>query len=276
MAARARFLESIRTQSAYTHEFRMRRYDGEYRWVVSRAVPRFSSQGIFLGFAGAVLDITPSRLAEQKLHEANSSLATQLAESTIKEQELRELSARLIDAQEEERKRLARELHDDLSQQIAALSISTGNPKRQIPEDRVEARALSDRLHGKLVQLAGAVRRMSHELHPAILEYSGLAAALRSYCEEFGTLTGIQVSLDIQGSFHDCWPSVKASWYRTPAPSGIRSSRESACQDVTAGPQRFIVCRPGVRTAWAAFFEDCTIFVLHGIRGKKCDHPDFG
>jgi signal transduction histidine kinase len=141
-------------------------------------------------------------------------LAAQLGESTIKEQEIRELSARLIDAHEEERKRLARELHDDLSQQIAALSISTGNLKRQIPEDRAEAHGLIDRLHGKLVQLAGAVRRMSHDLHPAILEYSGLAAALRSYCEEFGALTGIQVSLDIQGSFEGVAPAAALCLFR--------------------------------------------------------------
>jgi two-component system, NarL family, sensor histidine kinase UhpB len=213
-AARARFLESIRTQSEYTHEFRMRRHDGEYRWVVSKAVPRFSPGGVFLGFAGALLDVTGRRLAERKLREANDSLATQLAESTAKELEIRGLSARLIDAQEEERKRLARELHDDLSQQIAALSIATGSLKRQLPEEGDEARKLSDRLHGKIVQLASAVRRMSHELHPAILEYSGLAAAVRSYSEEFSALSGIQVSLDIRGSFEGVAPDAALCLFR--------------------------------------------------------------
>ena len=178
----------------------MRRYDGEYRWMVSKAVPRFSAQGVFLGFAGSMLDVTGRRLAERQLREANESLHV--------------LSSRLIDAQEDERKRLARELHDDLSQQIAALSIATGNLKRQIPEERVEARAQSDRIHGKLVQLADAVRRMSHELHPAILQYSGLAAALRSYCEEFGALTGIHVSLQIQGSFEGVGAEVALCLFR--------------------------------------------------------------
>ena len=212
--ARAEFLKSLRAHSEYMHEFRIRRYDGEYRWVVSKAVPRFSAKGTFLGFAGSLLDITGRRLAEQKLREANASLAAELAESTRKEQEIQELSARLIDAQEEERKRLARELHDDLSQQIAALSIATGSLKLQIPEDRLEAREKSDRIHDKLVQLAAAVRRISHELHPAILEYSGLAVAVRAYCEEFGALTGIHVSLDIQGSFEGVSPAATLCLFR--------------------------------------------------------------
>jgi PAS domain S-box-containing protein len=212
--AHAKLIENLRAQTGFTDEYRLRRHDGQYRWMVSQAVPRFSPKGAFLGFAGSLLDVTGRRLAEQKLREANATLASQLAESTAKEQEIRNLSARLIDAQEEERKRVARELHDDLSQQIAALSIATGALKRQLPEDAPEARALSDRLHGRIVGLAGAVRRLSHELHPAILEYSGLAAALQSYCEEFATLTGVHVSLDIHGSFEDLAPPAALCLFR--------------------------------------------------------------
>jgi PAS domain S-box-containing protein len=212
--ARETFLESLRKQCGYTHEYRVRRFDGEYRWAVSTAVPRFSPEGTFLGFAGSLIDITERRLAEQKLLEANACLAADLAESTRKERQIHELGARLINAYEDERRRLARELHDDLSQQIAALSLATGNLKRQIPEGRAEARAQSDQIHEKLVRLAGDVRRISHELHPAILQYSGIAAALRSYCEEFGTLAGIQVSLETQGSFEGIAPDAALCLFR--------------------------------------------------------------
>jgi PAS domain S-box-containing protein len=177
--AKARFLECLAARRPYVDEFRVRRFDGQYRWIANEASARFSPAGEFLGYAGALIDITDRKR---------------------KEQEVQALTARLIGAQEEERKRLARELHDDLNQQIAALSIATGNLKRQIPKDQAELRAQSDRLHQKLVQIAETVRRMSHELHPAILEYSGLAPALRTYCEEFGAMAGIQVSLDIRGS----------------------------------------------------------------------------
>jgi two-component system sensor histidine kinase UhpB len=185
--ARTTFRAHMKAQAGYTHEYRIRRFDGEYRLVVSKAVPRFSPEGVFLGFAGSILDVTGRRMAERKLREANESL--------------QKLSSKLIGAQEEERKRLARELHDDLSQQIAALSLATGRLKRQIPEDCGEARAQADAIHTELVQLAEGVRRISHELHPAVLQYSGLAAALRSYCEEFGALNGLQIALEIDGSF---------------------------------------------------------------------------
>jgi PAS domain S-box-containing protein len=212
--ARNNLQEHLKTRTEYTYDLRMRRHDGEYRWMVSRAVPRFSAEGEFLGFAGSVMDVTGRRLAEQKLREANASIATELAESTRKEQEIADLSARLIDAQEEERKRLARELHDDLSQRIAAVSIATGNLKRQIPAEFAGPRGDSDRIHQKLVEMAESVRRMSHELHPAILEYSGLAAALAAYCEEFGELSGIQIAVQIEGSFENVAPAPALSLFR--------------------------------------------------------------
>ena len=198
--ARSTFREHMKNHTGYTHEYRIQRFDGEYRWVVSQGVPRFSADGDFLGFAGSLLDVTGRRLAEGRLREANKRL--------------QELSSRLIGAQEEERKRLARELHDDLSQQIAAVSLATGNLKRHIPGERPEARAQADAIHAKLVGLAEAVRRMSHELHPAVLQYSGLEPAMRSYCEEFGALTGLDIALNIEGSFEGVAPDAALCLFR--------------------------------------------------------------
>jgi two-component system sensor histidine kinase UhpB len=129
------------------------------------------------------------------------NLKRSVHQSREAERRIKALSGRLMNAQEEERARIARELHDDLSQQIAALSIAMGNLKRHIPEEQADARAQGDRMHQKLIQAAETVRRISHELHPAILQYSGLAAALQSYCQELGALTGMQVSFTIDGEF---------------------------------------------------------------------------
>ncbi|HUB77339.1 MAG TPA: PAS domain-containing protein [Bryobacteraceae bacterium] len=201
-AARSRttFRAHMKAQEGYTHEYRIKRFDGEYRTVVSKAVPRHSPEGAFLGFAGSILDVTGRRMAERKLREANESL--------------QKLSSRLIGAQEEERKRLARELHDDLSQQIAALSLATGRLKREIPEHCGEARMQADAIHAELVKLAEDVRRISHELHPAVLQYSGLAAALRSYCEEFGASNSLEIALEIDGAFEDLTPDVALCFFR--------------------------------------------------------------
>lgn len=205
------FLECLGARREYSAEFRIRRFDGEYRQVITQGVPRFSPKGEFLGYAGSLIDVTGRRQAEEHLRTANATLASELAERTRKEQEIQALSARLIGAQEEERKRLARELHDDLNQQIAALSIGMGNLKKHIPEAQAEARGQSDRIHQKLVQLAETVRSLSHDLHPAVLQYSGLAAALRAYCDE---LTDVRVSLHIHGSFDGVPSSAALCIYR--------------------------------------------------------------
>ena len=215
-AARAKD-EAGRTFAArerFSYEMRFRRADGEYRWMLSEGMPRMAADGEFLGYAGSLLDITERKVAEQKLRDANAVLAGELDEKTQREAEIRALSARLIHAQEEERRRLSRELHDDLSQQIAAMSIGMGNLKRGIPAEQTEPREKSDRIQQKLVELSETVRRMSHELHPAILQHSGLSAALRGYCREFGEVSGIRVTLRTVGEFGDVRPEVALSVFR--------------------------------------------------------------
>jgi signal transduction histidine kinase len=182
--------------------------------VVAQGLPRFSSKGEFLGYAGSLLDVTERKRAEEQLRTTNAALAEELEEHTRAEKEIQGLTARLINAQEEERTRLARELHDDLSQQIAALSIATSNLKADIPEEQAGARAQSDRLQQNLAGLAEGIRRLSHELHPAVLEHAGLAAALRAYCSEFSSLTGVRVALEVEGSFGGVLSAVSLCIYR--------------------------------------------------------------
>jgi signal transduction histidine kinase len=142
------------------------------------------------------------------------NLKRSVFESREAEREIRALSGRLINAQEQERTRVARELHDDISQQIAALSIATGNLKTDIPAAQAGARAQSDRLQQKLAGLAESVRRLSHELHPAVLEHAGLAAALRAYCSEFSSLTGVRVALEAEGSLEGAPITVSLCIFR--------------------------------------------------------------
>jgi PAS domain S-box-containing protein len=203
--------QAMEARRPHLNEFRVRRFDGQYRNVMSEGAPRFSPSGEFLGYAGSLIDITARKRAEEGLRLANVSLARELEERTQKEQEILTLSTRLIGVQEEERKRLARELHDDLNQRIAALSIATGNLKRHIPEQYEEARAQSDRIQRNLVLLAELVRRISHELHTAVLQYSGLGEALRGYCEE---MTNLRISLRIEGALDEVSPSAGLCIYR--------------------------------------------------------------
>jgi signal transduction histidine kinase len=123
------------------------------------------------------VDITERRRAELALQESR--------------QELRALAARLINAEEEERKRISRELHDDLSQRLAMLALDTASlvltPPPSVEEIKEPLRNIKDRV----VQMSESVRQIAHQLHPSILEDLGLNSALSELCDEFSKRTGI-------------------------------------------------------------------------------------
>jgi two-component system sensor histidine kinase UhpB len=114
-------------------------------------------------------------------------------------EEIRALNGRLLSAQEVERRRIAMELHDDLSQQVAALGIRLSIIKRKLAivdsaQDSIAA------VEGGLMRLSSSIHALSHELHPALLERAGLVPALKAHCEECEEVNNIKVHLaaDIQ------------------------------------------------------------------------------
>jgi PAS domain S-box-containing protein len=125
-----------------------------------------------------VRDVTESRRAADALRESEEKLLLSYRES-------RELTARLITAQESERRRIALLLHDDLSQNIAAMGVAISRLKRKPPAtDGLIAEEL-DRLGAQTNELTTQIRKLSHQLHPDILEHIGLVAALESEVTEF-------------------------------------------------------------------------------------------
>ena len=198
----------------FDFEERIVRPDGSIRMLHSQGQWSLDDNQRPVKLIGICQDITERKHVEQQLRAANAALAGELAERTRAEKEIQALTARLITAQEEERTRIARDLHDDLSQQIAALSIAASNLKKDIASENTEARAQSERIGQKLVQLAEGVRRLSHNLHPAVLEYYGLGAALKSYASEFSTLTGMTISFTAEGSFERLPVSAALCLYR--------------------------------------------------------------
>lgn len=153
-------------------EYRLRRYDGEYRWIVDCGVPRFGPNGTFCGYIGSCRDITQLKLSEMSL---------------------RELTGRLIHAEDEERSRIARELHDDISQRMALLQIGLEQFERSIREPRSNDRKELHNLAQVASEVSHDLHSLSHRLHPARLDLQGLVPATEGFCREFSAQHELQI-----------------------------------------------------------------------------------
>lgn len=122
--------------------------------------------------------------SQQKLHQSHN--------------QIRKLLGRLIDVQEAERRRISRELHDDLNQKIATLSMNISQLKRNVPMPDGELIGELDQLRETASGLTNEVRRLSHQLHPAVLEHLGLVKALESYIASFAHEEQIDVRLSAE------------------------------------------------------------------------------
>jgi PAS domain S-box-containing protein len=166
---------SFDLKEPFTMEYRLRRADGEYRWILDSGTPRFSAGGKFLGYVGSCVDITERKTAEQALAD---------------------FSGELIRARENECARIARELHDDLNQRMALISVEL----EQLLQDST---LTGDKLHEHLKEIIRQAReisreihRMSYDLHPSKLVHLGLVAAVESLCEELGQTHGVNIEFN--------------------------------------------------------------------------------
>lgn len=159
----------------YNIEYRITLDDGQIRWIESRGTAELFDGKINM-LRGASVDVTKRKAAEVAVHD---------------------LSRKLINAQERERARLARELHDDLNQSLALLSIRLGE-LRQNSGDPDFVRSEIDHLDSEVHRLSADIHRISHELHPAKLKQLGLEAALRGFCREIESAYPIDLTFDAE------------------------------------------------------------------------------
>lgn len=289
------YTQSFDRRERFRMEYRLRRYDGEYRWLLDVGVPRFQSSS-FAGYIGCALDVTERKLAEDKLREyeravegveemivvvnreyrclmankeflkkrnsaeeqvvghfAHEFVNEQAYEAVVKpkldecfqgkvvrfelrytyphigerdlfvsyypvegsngidravcvlhditdrklaEKALSTVSRRLIQAQEQERTRIARELHDDINQRLAMVQVDLNQLRENPPNSLVDLRERMDGLRKRVSDTSNEVQAISHRLHSSKLEYLGLVAACKSFCTEIAERRKIQIEFN--------------------------------------------------------------------------------
>jgi len=135
---------SFDLRESFKMQYRLRRHDGEYRWVLDIGVPRLSLDGSFAGYIGSCIDITDHKLAEEALAS---------------------VGRRLIEAHEEERTWIARELHDDINQRIALLSVQLEQWAQHPAGSEVEVSNHIRNILQALADLGNDIQALSHRLH---------------------------------------------------------------------------------------------------------------
>jgi PAS domain S-box-containing protein len=281
-------------------EYRLRRYDGEYRWILDIGVPRFEPDGSFVGYMGIAVDVTDRRVVEETLRESEARFlelaeqsrtthwevnpqglfnyvsdvsqatwgyhadeiigrmhfydlhpeegrnafkaanfaimekkqrfhdvvhavkrkdgrvgwgsvngipvlnadgtlrcyqgsCTDITERKLAEEALLGISRKLIEAHEQERSRIGRELHDDIVQRLALLVVQLDRVQQEIPASASEFGSQLVDLRNQASEITNDVQSLSHELHSLKQEYLGIAGATRNFCSEFGERQKVEI-----------------------------------------------------------------------------------
>ncbi len=166
------YTQAFDCRKEFRMEYRLRRHDGEYRWILDIGVPRFDKDRSFVGYIGIGVDVTERKLAEMALTS---------------------MSGKLIEAQEQERTRIARELHDDFSQRLAILNIGLTQLSEAFPQSDAKGRAKVQEMLTGTKELSSDLHALAYQLHSSRLDYVGLASAIAGHCKEISEKYKIEV-----------------------------------------------------------------------------------
>ena len=166
--------EALKTRQRLSMEYRLRRSDGVYRWMLDVAAPRVNGDGSFAGFIGSGTDTTDQKLAQQALEK---------------------VSGQLIEAQENERSRIARDLHDDICQRLALLAMEISQANRSADGSAEMTKQRMQEIQKHCSEIAGDVQSLSHQLHSSKLEFLGVVAAIRGFCQELSRQHEVDIEI---------------------------------------------------------------------------------
>jgi PAS domain S-box-containing protein len=163
----------------YRTSFRVVRNDGMIRWVTARGRFQYAANGAPERVLGIAMDITERHEMEEQLRESQDRLAG--------------FSQRLLEAHETERARIARELHDDISQRMAVMTMDLDGLMHLLPLSTADLRLRIATLSNRAIDLAKDVQAISHRLHSSKLDHLGLALAAAAFCNELCQHHGIDI-----------------------------------------------------------------------------------
>lgn len=164
---------------------------GKERWLSLYGRFFYDETGEPVRCSGVSLDITERKQAEEAFRQKQRELQASQAQ-------LQDLTAKLFTAQDDERQRIARDLHDDFSQRLAALTIDLHRLSSWSSELDSESSHRLMQLSKRAEQIATDLQRLAHHLHPSLLEHAGLEAAILEHAEEFEARTGLKTKVVVR------------------------------------------------------------------------------
>lgn len=195
------FLKKLsEVESPYEVERQFIRRDGEVFWGLLFSTQFSNSKGRIIGRLSSVIDITARKTAQEAVKHS--------------EERLRDLSVKLIQVQETERKRISQELHDSIGAGLSAIKFSLEKKISEMGERPKEGPVLED-IVKRLQDIIVETQRISRNLHPSILDDLGISAAIRSFCREYQEVyTDIQVHQDVEADEENLPENFKILLYR--------------------------------------------------------------
>jgi PAS domain S-box-containing protein len=137
-----------------------------------------------------------------------------ITERKLAEEGLASVTGKLIDAQERERARIARELHDDTNQRLSMLAIGIEQLKNELPGEAVELRGRGDELRNNVLEIAKDIQALAHELHSPRLEYLGLVPAMRGFCQQLEERRKVEIDFKTVASMRPLSPDISLCLFR--------------------------------------------------------------
>jgi PAS domain S-box-containing protein len=185
------YTHSFNRHEPFRMEYRLRRYDGEYRWILDTGVPRFTEKRQFTGYIGSCIDVTDRKVAEEVLAD---------------------LERRLLNAQEQERSRIARELHDDINQRLAVMGWELQSWDRSV--DEPETGSFIASVIERLAKIGIDIQAISRRLHSSHLEYLGLATAADVLCKDLRKQQEAEIGFSCDGIRADLPKDISLCLFR--------------------------------------------------------------